>query len=207
MKISAAAEILRPPICFFAAGRLVSAVECNSVSPYNYPMKKILWSVVAGLCLPVIAGYVFLIGGGMPVATKGPPLPMERFIAKTALHAAMRGEVQKPSPVSADEPNLHAGAKIYTVHCAVCHGLVEGEKTAIANGLFPKPPQLFKPPHGVTDDPVGETYWKVKNGIRLTGMPGFVDSLSDTELWQVSELLLNADKLPAGVRNSLVPKK
>jgi mono/diheme cytochrome c family protein len=52
------------------------------------------------------------------------------------------------------------------------------------------------PNKGVTDDPVGETYWKVKNGIRLTGMPGFSDSLSDAALWQVSLLLLQADKLP-----------
>jgi len=46
----------------------------------------------------------------------------------------------------------------------------------------------------VTDDPPGETYWKVANGIRLTGMPAFKDVLSDTQMWQVSLLLANADK-------------
>jgi mono/diheme cytochrome c family protein len=62
--------------------------------------------------------------------------------------------------------------------------------------MFPHPPQLLPPKKGVTDDPVGEIYWKVKNGIRLTGMPGYVSSLSDNEMWQVSLLLLHADKLP-----------
>jgi len=33
---------------------------------------------------------------------------------------------------------------------------------------------------GVSDDPPGETYWKVANGIRLTGMPAFKDTLTDT---------------------------
>jgi mono/diheme cytochrome c family protein len=47
---------------------------------------------------------------------------------------------------------------------------------------------------GVTDDPPGETYWKVANGIRLTGMPAFKDALTETEMWQVSLLLANADK-------------
>ncbi len=47
---------------------------------------------------------------------------------------------------------------------------------------------------GVTDDPPGETYWKVANGIRLTGMPSFKSVLTDTEMWQVSLLLANADK-------------
>jgi mono/diheme cytochrome c family protein len=34
----------------------------------------------------------------------------------------------------------------------------------------------------------------VANGIRLTGMPSFKDVLTDTQMWQVSQLLANADK-------------
>ena len=69
-------------------------------------------------------------------------------------------------------------------------------------GMYPYPPELFRG-KGVTDDPAGETYWKAKNGIRLTGMPGFKETLSDTQLWQVSLVLANADKLPQSVRDSL----
>ena len=166
-------------------------------------MMKLLIGLIVGICLPIIAGLVFLLSGGMPVATKGPPLPMERFVAKLSIHSAMRGQEDKPSPVPADEMNLLAGAKIYINHCAVCHGLPNGEKTFIAKGLFPKPPQLFDPDHMVTDDPVGESYWKIMNGIRLTGMPGFVESLTDTEMWQVSQLVYTADKLPASVQQKL----
>ena len=68
--------------------------------------------------------------------------------------------------------------------------------------MFPQPPQFFEG-HGVTDDPPGETYWKAKNGIRLTGMPGYGSSLSDQQLWQVSLLLAHADKLPASVQTAL----
>ena len=60
------------------------------------------------------------------------------------------------------------------------------------------PPELF-PGRGVTDDPPGETFWKVANGIRLTGMPGFNESLSQTQMWQISLMLANADKLPPSV--------
>ena len=52
---------------------------------------------------------------------------------------------------------------------------------------------------GVTDDPPAETFWKVANGIRLTGMPGFKQSLSETQMWQISLMLANADKLPRSV--------
>jgi len=60
------------------------------------------------------------------------------------------------------------------------------------------PPELFKG-KGVTDDPPAESYWKVFNGIRLTGMPGFGQSLSETQMWQISLLVANADKLPHSV--------
>jgi mono/diheme cytochrome c family protein len=46
----------------------------------------------------------------------------------------------------------------------------------------------------VSDDPPGKTYWTVFNGIRLTGMPQFKATLTETEIWQVTLLLANADK-------------
>jgi hypothetical protein len=68
--------------------------------------------------------------------------------------------------------------------------------------MYPEAPQLWAPHRngvvGVSDDPPGETYWKVANGIRLTGMPAFNKVLNETQMWQVSLLLANADKpLPA----------
>lgn len=168
-------------------------------------MKNILIGLIVGLCLPFIGGYIFLISGGMPVATKGPALPFEEFAARTAMRAAMKGQTDMESPVTADEINLLAGTKVYKTNCAVCHGLPDTEATAIAKGLFPKPPQLFGD-ETVTDDPVGRIYWKVKNGIRLTGMPGFVDTLSETEMWQVTQLLQKADKLPPAVVENLKSK-
>ena len=167
-------------------------------------MKKFLLGLLIGIFIPALSGVIFLLSGGMPVATKGPALPMEKLIAGTALHVAIKGQEGKASPLVADEVNLLAGAKIYMNQCAVCHGLNDGHSSFIAKGLFPQPPQLLEKDHGVTDDPIGESYWKIKNGIRLTGMPGFVDNLSETELWQVSELLVNADKLPPIVTQSLV---
>jgi mono/diheme cytochrome c family protein len=51
---------------------------------------------------------------------------------------------------------------------------------------------------------VGETYWKVANGIRLTGMPAYKDLLTDTQLWQVALLLSDANKpLPPAALDSV----
>jgi mono/diheme cytochrome c family protein len=56
----------------------------------------------------------------------------------------------------------------------------------------------------VTDDPPGETFWKAKNGIRLSGMPAFGKSLTEHQLWQVSVMLAATDKLPPAVIQQLI---
>ena len=84
----------------------------------------------------------------------------------------------------------------------MCHGLPDTQKTAIADGMSPKPPQLFKGT-GVTDDEPWESYWKVENGIRMTGMPGFKAHLTETQIWQAAVLVKNADKISPAVKAEL----
>jgi len=136
------------------------------------------------------------------VATAAPPMPFEKTLANAALHAHIEKEMPKTAPIPADESNLLGGANVYRENCAVCHGVAGGTPTAVSRGMFPKPPKLLEG-MGVTDDPPGETYWKVANGIRLTGMPSFSESLSQTQMWQVSLLAANANKLPDSVKSAL----
>jgi mono/diheme cytochrome c family protein len=118
-------------------------------------------------------------------------------MASMALRARIHAEAPKDVPIQPDDANLTAGAKIYVDNCAFCHGLPNQASTPpAAKGMFPVPPQLFNPDDMVTDDPPGQTYWKVDNGIRMTGMPSFAKSLSQTQMWQVTLLLAKADKLP-----------
>jgi mono/diheme cytochrome c family protein len=165
-------------------------------------MKRFIQGFLAavGLIVVAAAGYVGL--GLAPVATSSAPLPLEQLVTGIALHARISREAPKSSPISPTEDVYAAGARTYRNNCAVCHGLPGQEQTAIAKGEFPKPPELFEG-KGVTDDPVGDTYWVVANGIRLTGMPGFTGSLNRDQMWQVSLLLANADKLPPVVKRLL----
>jgi len=162
-------------------------------------MTKLFLGFVIGVVVVLLGAIGYFALGFAPVATSAPPMPLERRLAGMALQARISKEAPAQAPIPADEANLVAGARIYREQCAVCHGLSDQSETAIAKGMFPHPPQLFTG-HGVTDDPAGETYWKAANGIRLTGMPGFKGSLSDTQLWQVSLMLANADKLPAAAK-------
>ena len=165
-------------------------------------MRMLSLGLVLGVAIVFAGAYLYFSLGLAPVATSAPPMPFEEKMASMALHARIAKEAPSGVPVPADEANLTAGAQLYREHCAVCHGLTGRPETATAKGMFPKPPQFFQG-NGVTDDPVADTYWKAKNGIRLTGMPGYGPSLSEQQLWQVSLLLAHADKLPASVQTAL----
>ncbi len=158
-------------------------------------MKTFLLGLIVGILLLPATALVYIRRGDVPVETSAPPLPMEKTVTRMALKARIAKEAPKDSPVAPSEANLVAGAVVYRDYCASCHGLPEKPKSAEAKGMFPPPPQLLAG-KGVTDDPVGETYWVAANGIRLTGMPAFRGSLSEDQLWQVSQMLAHADKLP-----------
>jgi mono/diheme cytochrome c family protein len=167
-------------------------------------VKAFLTGVIIGfLLIGAGVGYYF-ISGAAPAAVEDKPMPMEKFFASKALDAHIEKEMPKSVPIAADETAYLAGADVYQQHCAICHGLPNVDQTPMAKGMFPKPPALFKG-KGVTDDPAGETYWKVANGIRLTGMPEFKHALNDTQMWQVSLLLANADKISDAVKDKLKP--
>ena len=165
-------------------------------------LRGIIVGILLGILLIFGGVYFYFAGGHAPVATKAPEMPFEHKMAHMAQDAYLDKLPHTPSPVPADEANFLEGAKVYKEHCAVCHGLPGEPKTAIADGMFPPPPQLFRGT-GVTDDEPWETYWKVSGGIRMTGMPAFADHLGETKMWQVSVLLKNADKISPAVKAEL----
>jgi len=165
-------------------------------------VKGLIAGILVGVLLVLGAVYLYFATGRAPVAVTSPEMPFERKMARMALHAYL-DKLPHPAPqVPADEKNLLDGAKVYKENCAVCHGLPGGTPTAIADGLAPRPPQLFKGT-GVTDDDEWESYWKIEGGIRMTGMPGFKGRLNETQIWQVAVLVKNADKITPSVKAEL----
>jgi mono/diheme cytochrome c family protein len=167
-------------------------------------MGKFLLGIIVGILLVFLAAYLFIRGGGLPMNASANTLPMEEFLAKTAIVASVGNAAKEQAPIPADETNLLAGARIYQTHgCVDCHGYIGDPNSGMGKNFHPVAPHLLPPSEGVTDDEVGETHWIVKNGIRFSGMPTFNTQLNETELWQVSLLLHNANKLPASVQEAL----
>jgi mono/diheme cytochrome c family protein len=137
----------------------------------------------------------------MPAGADVKPPALEVWAANTSLHATLRREATEPAqnPVAPTDANLEAGIKLYARNCAVCHGASDAKSSAIAKGQYIETPQLAK--DGVEDDRPAVTYWKIKHGIRFTGMPAF-GSLSDEQIWQITAFLQHMDRLPAAPKKS-----
>ena len=168
-------------------------------------MKSFVIGLIVGLLILPLAFAAYVASGRMPAATSDPPIPFEKILAGVALHARIRREAPKRDVTGLATSELVSGADVYQKDCAVCHGLPGQPVPPVGKGEFPPPPQLFTVDERVSDDPAGVTYWKVKNGIRLTGMPAFQASLEDQQLWQVTALVARADKLPPEVLDALKP--
>jgi thiosulfate dehydrogenase len=167
-------------------------------------MKGFVLGIVITLLVLAGGAYLFVARGGISMDTTAPPLPLEKTVAGMALRASMGNAADQKNPLQFNDDTMLAATRIYKQNCAVCHGVPGQPLTAIPKGMFPDPPQLFEKRGMMTDDPEGETFWKVTHGIRLSGMPGFSSTLSDTERWQVTTLISHADRLSPAVHAELV---
>ncbi len=159
--------------------------------------RGILIGIVLTIALGALAGYVGVIDGWLPAGADAQPGAIERWAAKTSLHATLRREAPRTAnPVALTDANLQSGIKLYAANCIVCHGAADKRPSNIALGLYQSAPQLAS--DGVEDDPQGITFWKVKHGIRFTGMPSFSRTLTDDQIWTLALFLNRMDKLPPG---------
>jgi thiosulfate dehydrogenase len=169
---------------------------------------RVFLAFVLGLLIIPVTVYAWFSFGHPPVAAGDSPFPFEAQIVRQPLGARIEREAPKQSPLPLNDANLNAGGETYRTQCASCHGL-KAHPSQFGTTMYPEATQLWeKHGHkgvvGVSDDPAGETFWKIKNGIRLTGMPSYQSLLSEDQMWQVSLLLSSADKpLPQAADDSV----
>jgi thiosulfate dehydrogenase len=168
---------------------------------------KFLTGLVIGLVAFPIVVLAYFQFGTLPAGVTDKPYPLERFISGAALHAIINREAPKRDLSSFTKEDIVAGAEAYRhAECQDCHGFPAGVPPGETHVLYPPAPLLFTQDGNVTDDPVGVTYWKVKNGIRLSGMPSYQGQMSDQQMWQVAAFVENANNLPPDALVPLQPR-
>lgn len=164
----------------------------------NYHFRGAIIGIVTfiGIVIGIVLAMVYM--GYAPMMADSAPSALEANLAMKAVHTISEremGDVKSPLPVN--DSTLTAGLDIYRQNCIMCHGAADGKQSNIAAGFYVPSPQFVN--DGAEDDPEGATFWKVHHGIRFSAMPGFMHSLSDQQIWQVTLFLKHMDQLPRSV--------
>jgi thiosulfate dehydrogenase len=166
-------------------------------------IRGFILGVVVTILVALAGAYTLLHSGLIPANADAKAGGLELWAAGTSLDATLRRQAPREvNPVPLTSANLVAGITLYGEHCAICHGTATGDSSAspVAKGLYPAPPQLAT--DGVEDDPEGVSYWKIKHGIRLTGMPAWGPDLNNRQIWTLALFLKHMDKLPPDARQA-----
>src|ERR1700719_3063453 len=99
-------------------------------------MIKFLLGFVVGICLLLLAGYLFLTRGGIFMGTKGGPLPMEQSLMNKALDTSIGRNSEDESPLPADETNLLAGAHVRRVGMQPRRPVIRNPRSGVGSSLM-----------------------------------------------------------------------
>ena len=78
------------------------------------------------------------------------------------------------------------GFKHYNEMCIGCHSAPGQQPNEMTQGLYPKPPELYK--YSKEDD-AQEFFWIIKYGIKMTSMPAFKPTHDDEKIWAITSFV------------------
>ena len=162
-------------------------------------MRNFILGMVITILVLLIGGLGFALLGFLPTRSNVAPPAMEHHIAMSALdNSVERHAPRLNNPVPPTDENLIEGLKIFTMNCALCHGRIDRQPSALEKSFYPPPPNfILHPP----DDPEWHIFYVIHNGVRYTGMPAWDRTLSEPDIWKVTAFLTRIDKLPPAVQD------
>jgi mono/diheme cytochrome c family protein len=149
---------------------------------------KVAALVVASL---IGVGLGFIFSGVLNVAADDPHWAATQWLLEAARDRSIAARAGGIAVPPLDDPKLIAvGAEHYSEMCTKCH-LAPGIKgSELRRGLYPRPPNLVE--HGSDHGPQ-ETFWIIKHGLKMTGMPAWGATHDDHDIWAIVAFL---HKLP-----------
>ena len=107
-------------------------------------------------------------------STADQPSFLETVVARTARNLSIRRKARlEANPWTGTADVLKEARESFVDRCAVCHGQDGSGQTQVGSNLYPKVPDLRSPRTQKLTD--GEIRYIIRNGVRLTGMPGWAN--------------------------------
>ena len=149
-------------------------------------------TIVGLFVIGTVLAYLQVMDGGLSAAEQ--PSVVEKAVAARLLKLSVPPEAKKASnPYAAEKSAWREGAEHFDDHCAVCHGRDGHGGTAIGRNMYPKVPDLGA--SGTQHLSDGELYYIIQNGVRWTGMPGWMSVHTEEETWKLVSFVRQVPEL------------
>lgn len=106
--------------------------------------------------------------------------------------AAHAGGMAAPADL-ADPSRVMAGAGMFALSCARCHGSPGLGQNPVALSMSPRPQYLPAVVGQFSDD---ELFWIVRHGVKLSAMPAWPAAKRSDEIWSVVAFLRQLPRMP-----------
>ena len=138
--------------------------------------------------------FVFMRSGLFNVGASSPHTKLIEWLThETMIHSVRRHAAALVPPDHTSARQVRAGFCNYETHCVACHGAPAIAREQWVGGMEPSPPYLVD---ATSKWKPRELFWIAKNGIKMTGMPSWRDSMSDAQIWEVVGFLEAMRRLP-----------
>jgi mono/diheme cytochrome c family protein len=147
---------------------------------------KFLSYIGALAIIAALAAAVFFLGGFYNVAATESDPEIVTWALTQVRNASINRHATDTPPATIEDPAMiQAGARAFASRgCTNCHGAPGVMWAKFSEGLHPEAPDLKDL---VKDLTPAQIFWVVKNGINMTGMPGFAKvDVQDPEIWTIA---------------------
>jgi mono/diheme cytochrome c family protein len=99
------------------------------------------------------------------------------------------------NPVPATPEVLKDGQQLFLQSCAICHGTDGHGRTTLGRAMYPPAMDLTSPHVQHWED--AELYWIIQNGVRLTGMASWKDTITPADTWKLVDFVHHLPEMDA----------
>lgn len=150
-------------------------------------MKTVVLTTLSLIVIAVVGAAAFVYSGVLNIAADEPHSAFVHAVMETARARSIKAHSTGIVVLGGfdDEAKIVGAVGHFSEHCVICHGAPGTKPDKIAQGMYPKPPDLKHVSERYTP---AELFWIIKHGIKMTGMPSMADD-GDAMLWSTVAFL------------------
>ncbi|HWB96073.1 MAG TPA: cytochrome c [Bryobacteraceae bacterium] len=155
-------------------------------------MKK-LPAILGTLAVLAVAALAVIYSGLYPISILQHDCAVMNWAMQTGMIHSVRYHARGIAAPNLSDPAMaREGFGHYQEMCVSCHGAPGVDPDEIAQGLWPKAPDLAKSARHWSPS---ELFWITKNGVKFTAMPAWGPSHGDDKIWAIVAFLKTLPRL------------